>query len=276
MITSVVVIFAIVLLERVIPYTKQIRGLQDSLQAYYRAKWEIEIAKNDFIKKQPRTNTGAIDRIVASWKILELGYPNISPRKRSEYVIVSNNFELPLQIRMFEKDTIAQSFGTSPQDPNFHAFTQYSGGLFFDLSKMEASGINFSMEVHTDTENENKPGSIKVEFVYTSGNGTIPFFGAIKETPLWPIDGKNIRDAIDTNREAARWTLSFLMGQNNCRYATCALKLQLEDTASTIPVAFSLSSAIPDLNAVVIADGLSEKGNYHSRVIELIPFIQSI
>gem|GEM_PF-2957893 len=43
-----------------------------------------------------------------------------------------------------------------------------------------------------------------------------------------------------------------------------------------IPVSFSLSAPIPDLNAIIIADGLSKNTSYHTRIIELIPLIQSI
>lgn len=48
MITSVVLLFAMILLERIIPYSKQIRGMQDSVQAYYTAKSQIEIARSEF------------------------------------------------------------------------------------------------------------------------------------------------------------------------------------------------------------------------------------
>ena len=58
--------FAILLLERVIPYARQIRGMEDSLQAYYQAKGEIELAKNDFFKKQIRGNIRDVDRVLAS------------------------------------------------------------------------------------------------------------------------------------------------------------------------------------------------------------------
>jgi hypothetical protein len=43
-----------------------------------------------------------------------------------------------------------------------------------------------------------------------------------------------------------------------------------------IPVSFSISTSIPDLNAVVIADGLSQNTSYHARIVELIPLTQSI
>jgi len=66
MITSVSIMFAILLLERIIPYTRQIRGMEDSLQAYYQAKGEIELAKNEFFKKQIRENIRDVDRVLTS------------------------------------------------------------------------------------------------------------------------------------------------------------------------------------------------------------------
>lgn len=46
MITSVILILAIVLLQRIIPYSRQIRSMQDSMQAYYTARSEAEIGKS--------------------------------------------------------------------------------------------------------------------------------------------------------------------------------------------------------------------------------------
>ncbi len=45
MITSIVLLVAMILLERIIPYSRQIRGMQDSLQAYYTARSEVEVGR---------------------------------------------------------------------------------------------------------------------------------------------------------------------------------------------------------------------------------------
>ncbi len=45
MITSIVLIVAMILLERIVPYSRQIRGMQDSLQAYYTARSEVEVGR---------------------------------------------------------------------------------------------------------------------------------------------------------------------------------------------------------------------------------------
>jgi hypothetical protein len=292
MITSVVLLLAMILLERIIPYSRQIRGMQDSLQAYYTAKGEIELAKNDFHKKALRENIDSVPgRIIpGAGRTIGISMPHVSKKKAvltaaditenemGDYVIVSNHNELPLQIRLFDNDTIPRGFGTSQKDPNFHSLASYGGGLLFDLTKKDTSSPPFFMKAHTDSSNASTSGGIRVEFVYTDGSGSTPFFGTVGTagTP-GPLEGKNIATALDKNREAGRDTLTYRMNLQNCYFGSCALKLHLTDTTiPSLPVAFSLSTAIPDLNAVVIADGLSEKGTYHARIIELIPLVQSI
>jgi hypothetical protein len=51
MLTGIVLIMAIILLERIIPYSQNIRNMQDALQAYYTAKSEVELKKLEFQKK---------------------------------------------------------------------------------------------------------------------------------------------------------------------------------------------------------------------------------
>lgn len=78
MMTSVVLLLAMILLERIIPYSKQIRGMQDTLQAYYTAKSELEFAKNDFQKKAIRENIDPSRRISPGTnKIIEINMPQI-------------------------------------------------------------------------------------------------------------------------------------------------------------------------------------------------------
>lgn len=109
MITSVVLIFAMILLERIIPYSRQIRGMQDSLQAYYTAQGELELAKREFQKKVVRTNLDPSGRILTSTgRAIRLGVPGISTTDTGDYVVVSNDDELPLQINLFENDASAR------------------------------------------------------------------------------------------------------------------------------------------------------------------------
>lgn len=278
MITSVVLIFSMILLERIIPYSKQIRGMQDSLQAYYAAQGELEKAKNEFRKIPLRENIDTSGRILpGATRTIDIGMPKIDTKDIGDYVVVSNHSELPLQIRMFEKDTSPRGFGTSQKNPNFHAFTSYGGGMLFDLTKRDTSNPPFSMIIHTDTINAGTTGNIKTEFVYTDGSGTTPFFGVVGGTTTGPLQNKNISAAVDKNREAGRDTLSYLLKLQNCKFASCAVKLHLTNsTVQILPVTISVSTPLPDLNAVVIADGLSDNGTYHARTIELIPLVQSI
>lgn len=274
MITSVVLLFAMILLERIIPYSKQIRGMQDSLQAYYTAKSEIELAKNEFQKKPLRENISNSNRIqTQTGRAIDLSMPNIDSAHPGDYVVVSNSNELPLQIRMYENDDIPRGFGTSQKDPNFHNLSSYGGGLLFDLSNKDTTG--FSMNVKTDASNTSTNGNIGVEFVYSGLGGTAPFFGKVTN-PL-TLEGKDIATAQDTNREPGRDTLASMFNLQNCSSASCSLKLHLTDSAAPIiPVSFTVSQNIPDLNAIVIADGLSNNTTYHSRIVELIPLTQSI
>ncbi|MCB9807096.1 hypothetical protein H6768_04390 [Candidatus Peribacteria bacterium] len=279
MITSVVLLFAMILLERIIPYSKQIRGMQDSLQAYYTAKSQIEIAKNEFQKKTLRENISTPGRILTGvGRTVELTMPNIDNNHTGDYVVVSNYHELPLQIRMYEKDDNARGFGTSQKDPNFHNLSSYGGGLLFDLSSKDTTG--FTMNVQTEGSYSSTNGNIYVEFVYNGLGGMIPFFGTVGDIAVPSLlNGKVIATAKDTNREVGRDTLTYLLNLNNCAgNATCSLKLHLKNSPeAVVPVAFSIPGiSIPDINAVVIADGLSNNTTYHARIVELIPLTQSI
>ncbi len=127
MITSVILIFSIILLERIIPYSKQVRGMQDSVQAYYTARGQVELAKNDFLKMPLRDNIDSNPQrlLLGAGSIIEIAAPNLEGNKFGDYIVISNNNELPLQIRLFEKDTSARAFGTSQANPIFHSLTNY-------------------------------------------------------------------------------------------------------------------------------------------------------
>ena len=113
MITSVVLIFAMILLERII-------------QAYYTAQGEVELAKNIFQKEVIRKNIDPSGRIVpGANRIIDVTMPRVDATDTGDYVIVSNHNEIPLQINMFERDTTPRGFGTSQKNPSFHALTQY-------------------------------------------------------------------------------------------------------------------------------------------------------
>ena len=283
MITSVVLIFAMILLERIIPYSRQIRGMQDSLQAYYTAQGEVELAKNIFQKEVVRKNIDPSRRIVPGVaRSIDIAMPLLSATDTGDYVVISNYKELPLQINLFERDSTPRWFGTSQKNPSFHSLTQYGGGMLFDLSKIDTSFPGFSMIVHTDSANASTFGNIWVEFIYNNVGVSEPFFGTVGDTVGSPLEGKSITDAIDKNIvDVNANSLGFLLKLNNCKDGSCALKLHLKDsTAPIMPIAFSIltpsTEGVPDLNAVLIADGLSPNATYHARIVELIPLVQSI
>ena len=69
---------------------------------------------------------------------------------------------------------------------------------------------------------------------------------------------------------------SFLAGQN-CKVAHCYMKIRLANTlSSTLGVKIVSNKTIPDINGILIADGLSQNALYHARIIELLPVTQSI
>jgi hypothetical protein len=259
-----------ILLERIIPYSRQIRWLQDSVQSYYTAKSQIELAKRDFPIE--RTNVDTKWRInPGSGEILSLTPPEITSENPGTYVIVSENTHLPLKIKLFDDDTEPQKFGTSQKNPDFHILTTFSG-LLFDLTNRDAATTPFSMEMATEGENTALK-TVGIEFVHNdnSTNPVPPFFG--NKGPVTSLDGINIADITNNSGDS----LAKIIGENNCTSATCALKISLTETEPMIiPLSLAISTAIPDLNAIIIADGVSPNTTYHSRIIELIPLIQGI
>lgn len=267
MITSVVLLFAMILLERIIPYSKQIRGMQDSVQSYYTARSQVELARKEF-SVTSRKNINE-DKIAFDWD----GNPSIiipvlDTENAGQYVVVSEHTRLPLRIRLFEEDTEARGFGINQRNPLMHTLSSLSG-MLLDLSERDTN--NLSMEIETDWEIAGTK-DISIEFVHNDyGTGTVtPFFGTITSASMNGID---IVDAEDASGE----TLANRLGGLNCTDASCSLKVSLNSaTPMIIPLSFTLSTAIPDLNAIIIADGLSPNTTYHSRIIELIPLIQGI
>lgn len=185
---------------------------------------------------------------------------------------MSENTHLPLKIKLFNDDTEPQKFGTSQKNPDFHILTTFSG-LLFDLTNRDTATTPFSMEMTTEGENTASK-TVGIEFVHNDDTGAVtPFFGNSRS--IASLSGINIAD--DTVGSDGTTTLGDIIGANNCLSATCSLKLSLIDTAPMIiPVSFSVSTPIPDLNAIIIADGISPNTTYHSRIIELIPLIQGI
>lgn len=113
MITSIVLIVAMVLLEKIVPYSRQIRSMQDSLQAYYTARSEVELGKLALRTLGTRMNIDPDNRISGNTSVT-LGVPILEGEKTGTYVIVAQGSELPLSLQLFKKDTTRFSFGTYP------------------------------------------------------------------------------------------------------------------------------------------------------------------
>lgn len=287
--TGIVLLFAVILLERIIPYAQQVQWMENALQAYYTARGEVERARYNFTKEWTRNNIDTRPSRIPSGtsEVIDIKFPNlsVSGKKFSEFVVISTNSELPLKIKLFENDDEARGFGTSQKNQNFHHLSTYDNSILFDLSRRDTSywyvawvsGISLSMITKTDEDNKNTAADIGINFLLVDSGVNIPFFGTVSGGKF---QGKNIWAAENPNNKPSENTLSKILGSAvSCEIANCSLGLRLiptSPTISSIPVSFSVSTAIPDLNAVIIADGISEKGDYHARIIDLIPLTQSI
>lgn len=61
MLTSVMLILAVVVLQRLIPYSRQVRNMQDSTQAYYAASSEVEKALHAIATGTTKNNAKTVD-----------------------------------------------------------------------------------------------------------------------------------------------------------------------------------------------------------------------
>lgn len=268
MITSIVLIVAMVLLEKIVPYSRQIRSMQDSLQAYYTARSEVELWKLALRSLGTRTNIDPDNRISGSTS-LALGVPDLESEKTGAYLIVAQGSELPITLQLFKKDAQKFSFGTYPWSPLFHSLNASNGGIMFDLSGTDI-GPGFSLGLKTNSSTTNK--EIAMEFLYSDETEEIPFFWNAS------IASDGSVELMDAKNENA-WKLQEFLAGKNCRNNHCSMKIRLaEDSANSLPIQISTKngSLIPDLNSILVADGLSTNALYHSRIIELIPVTQSI
>jgi len=247
--------------------------MQDSVQAYYTAKGEVEMARYEFSDTRKNIDDPETRIQDSGDQVISLTPPSLSNKNPGSYLIVSEDNYLPLRIRLFEKDELARSFGTSQKNSDFHTLWS-GGGILFDLSNRNTA--SYSMKIKTDTDNEAAEADISVEFVYSGANNRVVTFFWNNTTPE-TIHGEDIAE-IKKNTDPPD-SLADILSTNNCQSASCSLKLLLTNTSTpTIitPVRFTVSTAIPDLNAIIVADGISPNGSYHSRIIELIPLIQGI
>lgn len=235
MLTSVILILAMILLERIIPYAKQIRGMQESLQAYYSARGQVELGTLNFKKQsgtlsipsdpvaydEKRVNIDPDGRISGANPIV-LRIPDISKAKLSEYVVIAGDTSLPIGIHLFENDDKKEYFGTNPGNPSYHQITSFGGGVTFDLS-----GINTNSSFSLKLENEaGISGKIPMEFVYSTATDENPFFGNID------LESSGITDLTNTTNSDGKKlgadSAGFFAAQN-CQTAHCSMKIRVSE-----------------------------------------------
>lgn len=325
LLVSVMLTAALILLQRIIPYAKNVRWMNDAAQAYYTARWETETARLTFFTGTGGTLTalrlpslfwllssidttavvsprrgniwcGAtrctippINGTTITESITTLAPPFILTNALSDHVISSANPELPLKIRLFEKDASPSYFGTSKRDKAYHTLDpNNSGGLRFDFRGVATKLIdNFGLKIKfKDAVPVNTNLTLKMQ--YSDGTTVKTFTNdyAIDSLTEEPFSGLNtLTGNIQTINADGTITAEYLQPLEtflnfDCSNATiCSLSLSVDGTT---PLDFQLISSwtsaapLPDLNAVVIGDGLSENGLYFQRVIDLIPTPQDI
>lgn len=281
MITSVILILAIVLLQRIIPYSRQIRSMQDSMQAYYTARSEAEIGKYEFKKEwsvwpKYRENyepAGMHTRIEPVSGSLALGLPDLqttgATKKLWDVVIVSKDAQLPIQLRLYKEDAALQAFGTSRSDPTKHILNAVGGGVTFDVGGIEMnSPIKFNPKISsTNTDIAIEFTSSFTEFPSFFGEGAITG-GSLELMEIVGNSGVTLQSIFQ----------GLIKDKDDCDKMYCYLNLKLPSGSTESFIDFTLNTnyEIPDLNAILVADGISGNGLYHSRIIELLPVTQSI
>ena len=268
LLTSVMVIFGITLLDRIISYSREVRSVEDAVQASYEARGQVELGKSAF-SLQPNRNdidTSLVRITQATPWVIELKMP----WSNSEYVIISRSTILPLYIRKYPQDANAFRFGNSLSNNNQHTLTsQWS--VSFDLSQFPATSST-SLDIKIDSPPSAFPIPLKIEFIHEDTTwSTVTSF-------LWTITATNSLTSLLVAVDIADISkkLSDFLSSNDCSTAkSCTLKLSI-DSPIFQKTDFTLESTenISDLNAVLIADGFSGNRLYHQRVVELIPMVQ--
>lgn len=205
----------------------------------------------------------------------------------SDHVVTSVVPQAPLRIKLFEKDSTPKRFGTSKKNADYHTlYSRNAGGLRFDLRGVDTDSIASSSFRLNFPVPYSSPAKITLKMQYYNGWSTdVKTFTA--EYPLslgqldlaWSTTVGNIQ-VIDqywaVSAPTSASLLSFLQN-NDCSTATiCSLSLILSGVESIDFRIISDTVAIPDLNAVVIGDGLSKNRLYYQRIIDLIPTPQDI
>lgn len=344
LLVSVMLTAALILLQRIIPYAKNVRWMNDAMQSYYTARGGVEAARHGFFYEggdsvtawhlptifgllsqawsptsavpskwrknvEPTLIPGTSSRIsfdLATSHIIKIALPNLhtNTHKNRDYIINAVGATLPLNIKLFAGDLTPKKFGTSQRDPEYHTLNPKNlWGLRFDLRDINTASGDFGLTLKFLTGYVPTDEAIlTVKIQYTAGTtirtftveydktagytgGDLNLKTNLKEWVIQEIDnvgGITIETLGNGN------TLSNFLDTYKCNdtdITSCSITFNLGNinNASLEPLAhFQLISTgwsaifIPDLNAVVIGDGLSDNGLYFQRVVDLIPTRQDI
>ncbi len=329
LLVSVLLVTALILLQRIIPYAKSVRSMHDASQAYYVARGQTDLARYNFLYSWGNLislqfpsifwllseNSLTWTTVISKWerdsiyfKTADGTYKQLTfdssfddgvdpvkiwlpfyGKKHNDNVIISGDIQNPLQIKLFSTDDNSQikKFGTSKVDARYHTlYARNAGGLRFDLRGVKtdliATGsfkLQFSWLITATL-------TLKMQY-FSGGNTDVKTFtkeytiSNSNTVTLNPSSGDGNIQTIKTDGTISpwSWTLdSFL--DNDCSDAKiCSLTLTLNPGGPS-SIDFQLISdqqiQIPDLNAIVVWDGLSWNGIYYQRVIDLIPTPQDI
>lgn len=329
LLVSVLLVTALILLQRIMPYANSVRSIHDASQAYYTARGQVEEARyvfaygngglmaslqmpsvfgllsvewrdsNPVIPAKKRGNFSS-----SSWWALTFPIPNDTNNvivtknlpnfalKKENYSILSANKDIPLQVKLFPNDINAKGFGTSKTQAGFHTlYKRNSWGLRFDLRGV-ATNASFTLKIASNTAatvtlkmqyykwiaTDTNVDSFTATYTVPTGETTPVLFDfTATDWVTWSTQSITSSWSVGTPVDE---TFRVFMGARNCVTATiCSLTLVLDPTLSnpeSIDFQLVSNQKIPDLNAVVIGDGLSDNRLYYQRIIELIPTPQDI
>jgi len=207
---------------------------------------------------------------------------------RDAYAVSSGSAQNPQKLKLFPTDAEGsiRKFGTSQENPSFHRLSsRNAGGLRFDLRGVDTKSSSLNILKITFSSQPTLPGTItiKMQYLNTEADPVKTFTADADVKDKSEVDLKNLSGNIQeikpdgTVETAGTSTLFSSFLNNNCQTASiCSLSLILNGQNTSVDFQLIADQKIPDLNAIVIGDGLSNNKLYHQRIIELISTSQDI
>lgn len=234
------------------------------------------------------TTTGGSPQIVINGDTAALEPPfSIDPFR--DHVVISAVPELPFKIKFFPQDGATKNLGTSKIDNTYHTlYSRNAGGLRFDLRGVKTNNTDLPQFKLAFLSAFTGKITIKMQYL-NAVNDLVKTFTAeydlngVTELVLRG-GGANLTPG-NIQEIASNWWVtsgapsSFgeFFDTNDCSSATiCSLSFILDTATSSVDFQLISDRQIPDLNAVVIGDGLSNNKLYYQRVIDLIPTPQDL